>query len=99
MKVVWTEQALARLIEIQDVVVADDPVAATALVSRLVDHGESLRQLWRRGRPIPELRAAALRELVDGRYRIVYRARGARIEILTVSEAHRRLPFYDLPRP
>ncbi len=99
MKVVWTEQALARLIEIQDFVVADDPVAAAELVSRLVERGESLRQLWQRDRPIPELRAAALREPVDGPCRIVYRARGARIEILTVFEGHRRFPFDDLPRP
>ena len=31
MRLVWTEQALTRLIEIQDFVSADDPEAAVAL--------------------------------------------------------------------
>jgi toxin ParE1/3/4 len=91
MKVLWTEQALARLTEIEDFVGADDPAAAVKLGSRLVERGESLARLWSRGRRLPELPDSPLRELVEGNYRIVYRTRKSTVEILTVFEGHRRL--------
>jgi plasmid stabilization system protein ParE len=96
MKVVWTEQALVRLLEIREFIAADDPDAALAHVARLIARGDSLRALWRRGRAVPELRTPAIREVIERGYRIVYRVRRDRIEILTVFEGHRRLPRGDL---
>jgi plasmid stabilization system protein ParE len=96
MRVLWTEQALRRLVEIEDFVSADDPGAAAKLVTRLVDRGESLARLWQRGRRLPEMPASPLRELVEDNYRIVYRIRKSRIEVLTVFEGHRRLRRSDV---
>lgn len=96
MKVLWTEQALSRLVEIEDFVSADDPAAAVRLIARLVDRGESLMRLWQRGRRLPEMPSSPLRELVEGNYRIVYRARKSSIEILTVFEGHQRLRRSDI---
>jgi plasmid stabilization system protein ParE len=45
---------------------------------------------------VPELPRSDLRELVEGNYRIVYRVRGRVVEVITVFEAHRRLPEKDL---
>lgn len=97
MKVTWTEQALARLAEIQAFVAADDPGAAERLVRQLVDRGEALGRFPRSGRRVPELPRADLREVIEGSYRIVYRIRGKRVEMLTVFEGHRLLPAADLP--
>jgi plasmid stabilization system protein ParE len=47
-------------------------------------------------RRVPELPGSALRERIEGNYRIVYRVRPPRVEIVTVFEGHRRLPLADL---
>jgi toxin ParE1/3/4 len=98
MKVLWTEQALARLAEIEEFIAAQNPTAAIALIARLVNRGESLGKLWRRGRRLAELPHSTLRELVEGNYRIVYRHRRAAIEIVTAFEAHRLVPFGDVEK-
>lgn len=49
------------------------------------------------GRAVPELPESELRELVEGNYRIVYRVRGKRVQVLTVFEGHCRFPADDLP--
>ena len=96
MKVLWTEQAVARLIEIEDFVSSRNAAAAAKLVAKLVARGNSLRRLWRRGRSVPEFANSPLREVLEGSYRIVYRQRAGAIEILTVFEGHRRIPRDDL---
>lgn len=98
MKVLWTEQALVRLAEIEAFVGSQNPVAAVALIARLVARGESLAKRWRRGRGLPELPSSSLRELVEGNYRIVYRHRAGAIEVLTVFEGHRLVPLGDLKK-
>lgn len=98
MKVLWTEQALVRLAEIEAFVESQNPAAAVSLIARLVARGESLTKLWRRGRSLPELPSSSLRELVEGNYRIVYRHRRGAIEILTVFEGHRLIPFDDIKK-
>ncbi len=96
MKVLWTEQALSRLAEIEEFVATHNPAAAVELTTHLIARGESLGRLWRRGRPLPELPGSALRELLEGNYRIVYRKRAGAVQIVTVFEGHRLLPRHDL---
>lgn len=64
MKVVWTDQALSRLIEIEEFVASDNPIAATELTAKLITRGEALATLWKRGRRVPELPASPLREVM-----------------------------------
>lgn len=97
MKVRWTEQAVARLAEIEEFLATHDPAAALALVARLIERGESLARFPGRGRRVPELPGSGFREVLEGRYRIVYRERMGRLEILTVFEGHRVPPWEDLP--
>jgi toxin ParE1/3/4 len=96
MKVVWSEQALARLIEIQDFIAQANPNAAAALVGKIAERGDGLSRFPEMGRVVPELPGSDLRELIEGRYRIVYRVRGRRIEIITVFEGHRRFPVDEV---
>jgi plasmid stabilization system protein ParE len=96
-KVVWTEQALLRLAEIEDYIWANNPAAAVAHTERLIDRAETLGENPRIGRVVPELPGGPLRELIDGKYRIVYRLRGEQVEIVTVFEGHRLFPTDDLP--
>ncbi len=96
MKVIWTEQALARLIEIQDFIARANPDAADRLVHRIVERGEGLARFPEMGRTVPELPGTGIREVIEGRYRIVYRIHARGIEVLTVFEGHRQLPVEDV---
>ena len=91
MKVVWTEQAWGRLIEIEEFIERDDPGAAAKLIEKLVQRADALARHPERGRRLPEIPGSGLRELVVGNYRIVYRPGPKRVEILTVFEGHRLL--------
>jgi toxin ParE1/3/4 len=91
MKVVWTDEAAARLRDIEAFVARDDPAAAARLVDRLISRGDALARHPERGRRLPELPESGLRELIVGHYRVVYRRTAASVEVLTVFEGHRPL--------
>lgn len=96
MKVVWTEQAWDRLLEIERFIARDDASAATRLLDKLIDRGDSLKEHPRRGRRLPELPESGLRELIVDNYRIVYRRTPRAVEVLTVFEGHRLLRIDEL---
>jgi toxin ParE1/3/4 len=89
MKVVWTEQALQGLTEIEEYIAQDDPVMAVVFVDQLIRRTDILSEHPNAGRVVPEVPGRELRELIEGHYRIVYRANDATIEILTVFESHK----------
>jgi toxin ParE1/3/4 len=95
-RVVWTEQALERLQEIEDFISQDAPERAADFVAKLIERGDSVAPFPNAGRVVPELGSNAIREVLEGSYRIVYRIAPERIEILTVFEGHRHLPISDL---
>ena len=96
MKVIWTEQALVRLIEIQDFIAQSNPAAAERLIRRIVERGGGLTKFPEMGRTVPELPGTGVREMIEGRYRIVYRIRAKSIQVLTVFEGHRQFPTDDV---
>jgi toxin ParE1/3/4 len=96
MKVLWTEQALLRLSEIEEYIARDAPDRAIAFTEKLIRRGESLRDHPRAGQPVPELNSNEFREVLIGPYRIVYRLKTPRlIQILTVFEGRHSLPTED----
>lgn len=97
MRVVWTEQALERLLEIEDFISRNSPDAAVRFTAKLIGRGERLASFPNAGRQVPELGSREIREVLEGNYRIVCRVISRRIEILTVFEGHRQLPAKDMP--
>jgi plasmid stabilization system protein ParE len=91
MRVVWTEQAWTRLVEIEAFVAQDDPAAAARLVDRLIERGDALAVHPDRGRRLREMPGTGLRELLVNNYRLIYRATSNSIEVLTDFEGHRLL--------
>ena len=85
-----------RLIEIQDFIARANPKAAAQLVDRIVERGDALAKFPEMGRTVPELPGTGIREIIEGRYRIVYRIRAKAIQVLTVFEGHRQFPTEDL---
>ena len=97
MRVIWTEQAWERLLEIEQFVARDDPRAAARLVDKLIDRGDALAEYPEQGRRLPEIPESGLRELIVDNYRIVYRRTPKAVEVLTVFEGHRLLRPDELP--
>jgi plasmid stabilization system protein ParE len=93
MKVVWSERAAERLEEIRRHVSEDDAPAADRLVERIIAKGEALRRFPKRGRPLREAPESECREVLEGRYRIVYLVRESRVEIVTVFHARQLAPW------
>jgi plasmid stabilization system protein ParE len=91
MKVFWTPRALADLIAISRFIALDNPRVARQFAAKLKRRAESLRRLPNRGRIVPELGRADIRELVEENYRIAYRVKKSTLEILMITEGHRLL--------
>lgn len=96
MKLVWTEQAIVRLEEIHDFIADHAPETAVRFLKRIFHQVESLAQFPTRGRRVPEFPLADLRELIVGKYRIIYRVRIDCIEIITLFEGHFQQGLKDL---
>jgi len=69
----WTVGAREDLEEIVEYIRRDSPTSATALAQRIVAGVRTLRRYPRVGRVVPEYRDEAVRELIIGNYRVVYR--------------------------
>ena len=92
MSLVWTARALADLVEIDEYITADDPIAAERWVGRLIATAEAAARAPLAGRVVPELVNASLREVFLRTYRVVYRVRPTAILVLTIFEGHQRFP-------
>jgi addiction module RelE/StbE family toxin len=96
MKIIWTQEALEQLTEIEDYISKDSPERATRFVDQLIDHAKSLSDKPRIGRTVPEIAHPDIRELIFKKYRIVYRLNEKCVEILTVFEGHRLLRIGEI---
>jgi len=96
MKIKWTHEALERLFEIKDFISQDSPARAETFVDRIIEHAESLSEKPLRGRTVLEISNPDIRELIFGKYRIVYRINGNNVDILTVFEGHRLLRIWEI---
>lgn len=92
MKVAWTHKALLRLTQIHDHIALDQPVNARNFVDRLTQKASRIALTPSSGKVVSRYGRDDIRELYEGGYRIVYRIRTDRIDILTVRHSARLLP-------
>ena len=90
--VLWTERALSDLEAIGDFNAADNPAAAERWVGVLMATAERAARTPMAGRRVPELGCDDVCEVLKRTYRIVYRVRIDRMEVLTVFEGHHLFP-------
>ena len=90
MRVEFSPEAEADLDEIAAYIAADDVEAALKWVDRLIDRALRIGSAPHAGRVVREIGDAAVREVILGNYRIVYRVEKQRVLVLTVLEGHRR---------
>lgn len=91
MKIIWTDEALKGLSEIEEYIARDSRKRADTFSSYLIERTVSITQNPEIGRIVPEISNHKIRELIVKNYRIVYKIAEKRIEVLTVFEGHKLL--------
>jgi toxin ParE1/3/4 len=71
-KVIWTSQAYNDLKEIYDFIAIDSQKLAVYMRDKIYERTLILRTFPSSGRVVPEIKSPAIRELIEGKYRIVY---------------------------
>ena len=96
MTVIWTKEALEKLHSIEEIIGTANPERAEIFIDHLIERGESISQNPQIGRIVPEISIPEIREIIVKKYRIVYKIKKEKIEILTVFESHRLLRIDEL---
>lgn len=92
MNVHWTDAALADLRAIESYIARHSAQYARGVVARIFDRSGQLVDQPLLGAAVPEHGDEALRELLEGSYRIIYRVLEHQIDVVAVVHAARRLP-------
>lgn len=95
MKVRWTPRAAEDLVAIASYIAEDNPTVARTYAAKLKAIAESVARFPNRGRMMPEVGRADVRELLEGNYRIVYRVLDDRCDILTILEGRKLFEGLD----
>lgn len=88
----WTDKALLRLSQVHDHIAQDSPLNARNFVDQLTRKAALIAHQPRAGTVVKRYQREDIRETYEGRYRIVYRIRPERIDILTVRHGSRQMP-------
>lgn len=91
MKIVWSKEALQRIIEIEAFIAEDNVAKAVEFTDYLIGQSLMIADNPKIGRIVPEFMDSHIRELLITGYRIVYGLHERRINILTVFEGHRQI--------
>jgi toxin ParE1/3/4 len=92
MKVYWTLEARARLLEIQTYIARESPMIAREVTARILRRSQKLTMLPLPGRRLPEYPDADLREVTERPFRIIYVVKRERVEIVTIKHFRQNLP-------
>lgn len=92
MKVHWTARAITRLDAICAHIAQDSPFAAAAMERRLLLRSRQISAHPHSGRAVSDFARDDVRELIEGSYRLIYRIRSDRIDVLAVMHCAQLLP-------
>ena len=97
MRLIWNQEALEKLTEIEAFIATDNPQRAITFIDEWIDPTEErLPDKPLLGRIVPEIAHPEIREVLFKNYRIVYRIKTKTIEILTVFEGRRLLRLDEI---
>jgi len=71
-KVLWTDSAVAQLQTIHDYIAQTSPEYALSIVDRLTNRSIQIGRFPFSGRIVPEYELSEVREVIEGKYRIIY---------------------------
>ena len=87
----WTEKSLKDLRVINDYISLDSTFYAARFISKLIKRVDQLIEFPESGRMVPEKNKPEIRELIEGNYRIFYRIQKAKVTILRIHNAARKI--------
>ena len=91
MKVLWTDSAVAQLQAVHDYLAQTSPDYALRIVDRLTRRSIQIAVFPNSGRMVPEYERHEIREVFEGRYRIIYLVEPAQVQVLAVIHGARKL--------
>lgn len=96
MKIIWSPLAVERLENIYDFISGDNITAANKMVESIINKVNKLSNNFERGRIVPEAGREDIREIFEGKYRIIYRIETKRIVILAIRNFKQLLTGQDI---
>ncbi|MBK7952008.1 MAG: type II toxin-antitoxin system RelE/ParE family toxin [Deltaproteobacteria bacterium] len=81
-RVVWARPALDALNDALAYIAAESPQGAASVARAALESADSLSTLAERGRVVPEIGRAAIREIFVFRYRLLYRVGSDRVTVI-----------------
>lgn len=93
--VVWSEAARLELEQAIAHIARERPLAAAALLDRVLEAARSLSLFAQRGRIVPERDDPALRELLVDPFRLIYRIRTRDVTVLACIHQRRDLGRWE----
>ena len=92
MRVHWTDNAIAHLLDIYEYIARDSSIYAKRMVDRITRRSEQIASFPMSGRKVPEYEADDIREIIERPYRIIYRVKPDQIDVLAVVHSMQLLP-------
>ena len=83
-QIIWSPLALAKVRATAERIARDRPKTAERWVVNIFDSVKPLNTSPKRGRVVPEVGREEVRELLFGKYRIIYKLEEESISILTI---------------
>jgi len=94
-RVVWTKAADNNLQTIYDYIAQTSADYARRMIQKITAHSGQIAAFPLSGRIVPEFEFGQLREVFERPYRIIYRIRPDRVDIITVVHMSRDLTASD----
>ena len=92
MRVHWTNNAVDHLVKIYEYISLNSPIYAKRMVDRITRRTVQIGDQPYSGREVPDYQAEDVRELIEKPYRIIYRIKQDRIDVLAVIHGARLIP-------
>jgi plasmid stabilization system protein ParE len=92
MKVVWSATAASHLTAIYEFIARDSQRYALRMIDRLTNRSRQIARFPESGQIVPEYNDSAIREVIEGPYRIIYRFDRDRIVVVSVIHGAQILP-------
>jgi len=83
-RVVWSPLADRQVDEAVENSAHDDPIAALRWLEHILERVKALARFPDSGRVVPETQREDVREIIVSRYRVMYRRRDDRVEIVAI---------------
>jgi toxin ParE1/3/4 len=92
MKVLWTRTAVGHLTDVYEYIASDSSRYAKRMVDRITARSKQIASHPESGPVVREYGDPAIRELLEGPYRVIYRVQSDAVVVLAVVHGARLLP-------